>query len=257
VGFTLARGRTNRSARFYAAARSSLSAPRATISIASSGSGRCSALASAQGARIQTSRSPSVVGITGMALGWIGSTMAFGAVVRNQQSRWRPSTGLALAPQAAFHSVQMPENADRLGEVNERPRIAPGPATFQHIRPRAEIRRPAMLAWASDDEPHEANSGEPEDHHGPRGGLGDSADPRRRRGDVGRCPIGGPKLSTREHGACVRIRPEREQRIEIRSKRARPNNKKQAIVIDRNDRIDAEKIGASACPISRPLVSKR
>jgi hypothetical protein len=34
------------------------------------------------GARIQTSRSSSVVRITGMALGWIGSTTAFGDVVR-------------------------------------------------------------------------------------------------------------------------------------------------------------------------------
>jgi hypothetical protein len=33
-------------------------------------------------ARIQTSRSSSVVRITGIALGWIGSTTAFGAVVR-------------------------------------------------------------------------------------------------------------------------------------------------------------------------------
>jgi hypothetical protein len=33
--------------------------------------------------RIQTSRSSSVVKITGIALGWIGSTMAFGAVVKN------------------------------------------------------------------------------------------------------------------------------------------------------------------------------
>jgi hypothetical protein len=49
----------------------------------SSGNGLCSALASSQGARIQTSRSSSVVRITGMALGWIGSTMAFGAVVKN------------------------------------------------------------------------------------------------------------------------------------------------------------------------------
>jgi hypothetical protein len=36
---------------------------------ASSFSGRCSALASSQGARIQTSRSSSVVRITGIALG--------------------------------------------------------------------------------------------------------------------------------------------------------------------------------------------
>jgi len=46
-------------------------------------SGRCKALASSQGARIHTSRSSSVVRITGMALGWIGSTSALGAVVRN------------------------------------------------------------------------------------------------------------------------------------------------------------------------------
>ena len=32
------------------------------------------------GARIQTSHSSSVVRITGIALGWIGSTIAFGAV---------------------------------------------------------------------------------------------------------------------------------------------------------------------------------
>ena len=37
---------------------------------------------SSHGARIQTSRSSSVVRITGMAFGWIGSTTAFGDVVR-------------------------------------------------------------------------------------------------------------------------------------------------------------------------------
>ena len=42
---------------FHAAALSSLSTPRATILIASSGNGRCSALASSHGARIQTFRS--------------------------------------------------------------------------------------------------------------------------------------------------------------------------------------------------------
>jgi hypothetical protein len=36
---------------------------------------------STHGARIQTSRSWSVVKITGIAIGWIGSTIAFGAVV--------------------------------------------------------------------------------------------------------------------------------------------------------------------------------
>lgn len=53
----------------HAAARSSLSAPRATICSTSSGNGRCNTFASSQGARIQTSRSSSVVRITGMALG--------------------------------------------------------------------------------------------------------------------------------------------------------------------------------------------
>lgn len=57
--------------------------PRMTILSASSGNGRCIAFASSQGARIQTSRSSSVVRITGIAFGWIGSTTAFGAVVRN------------------------------------------------------------------------------------------------------------------------------------------------------------------------------
>lgn len=43
--------------------------------ITSSGDGRCSAFASSQGARIQTSRFSSVVKITGIALGWIVATM--------------------------------------------------------------------------------------------------------------------------------------------------------------------------------------
>ncbi len=38
--------------------------------------------APSQGARIHTSRSSSVVRITGIALGWIGSTTAFGVVVK-------------------------------------------------------------------------------------------------------------------------------------------------------------------------------
>ena len=46
-----------------------LPCPRLTIFIASSGNGRCNALASSHGARIQTSRSSSVVKMTGMAFG--------------------------------------------------------------------------------------------------------------------------------------------------------------------------------------------
>jgi hypothetical protein len=64
------------------AARSSLSVPRATIIGSVSGNGRCNAFASSQGARIHTSRSSSVVRRTGIAFGWIGSTTAFGAVVK-------------------------------------------------------------------------------------------------------------------------------------------------------------------------------
>jgi len=54
--------------RHAAAALSSLSAPRMTILSASSGNGRCKAFASSHGALIQTSRSSSVVRITGIAL---------------------------------------------------------------------------------------------------------------------------------------------------------------------------------------------
>ncbi len=67
---------------FYAAARSSLSAPRATILNVSSANGRCSAFASSHGARIQTSRSSSVARMTGMAFAWIGATTSFASVVR-------------------------------------------------------------------------------------------------------------------------------------------------------------------------------
>ncbi|MGY3075912.1 hypothetical protein ACVWZZ_002283 [Bradyrhizobium sp. LM6.10] len=45
------------------------------------------------GARIQTSRSFSVVRITGIGFGWVGSTMAFGVVVRN----YRQGAGLRPA----------------------------------------------------------------------------------------------------------------------------------------------------------------
>jgi hypothetical protein len=42
-----------------------------------------SALASSHSAGIQTSRSSSVVRMTGIAFGWMGWTTAFGEVVRN------------------------------------------------------------------------------------------------------------------------------------------------------------------------------
>ena len=58
---------------FYAVTLSSLSAPRMTILNASSGKGRRRMLTSFHGARIHTSHSSSVVRITGVAFGWIGS----------------------------------------------------------------------------------------------------------------------------------------------------------------------------------------
>ena len=68
----------------YAAVRSSLSGPRIDLERII-GNGRCRAFASSHGARIHTSRSSSVARITGIAFGWIGSTMAFGDVVRKLQ----------------------------------------------------------------------------------------------------------------------------------------------------------------------------
>jgi hypothetical protein len=94
------------------AARSSLSAPRATTRSASSGNGRCSAFASSQGARIQTSRSSSVVRITGMALGCIGSTIAFGEIVRNPYDVVGPGISLDLVPRSPLNSVQIPAKAN-------------------------------------------------------------------------------------------------------------------------------------------------
>jgi len=46
------------------------------------GIGRCNRFASSHSARIQTSCSSAVVRITGIAFGWIGATIAFGAVVK-------------------------------------------------------------------------------------------------------------------------------------------------------------------------------
>jgi hypothetical protein len=56
--------------------------PRATIQSVPSGSGRCSFKTSSGGAVIQVSTSSGVVRITGIALGWMAPTSAFGSVVR-------------------------------------------------------------------------------------------------------------------------------------------------------------------------------
>jgi hypothetical protein len=63
------------------------------------GQGRYSAFASSHAARIQTSRSSSVVRITGMALGWIGSTIAFGRqeTIDLMRSRCRLQLGTPVA----------------------------------------------------------------------------------------------------------------------------------------------------------------
>src|SRR6267154_6643925 len=63
-------------------------------------------------ARVQTSRSSSVVKITGIALGWIGSTTAFGAVVRKPQTRCGPGIGLDVVPRSSLNAVQMPAKAN-------------------------------------------------------------------------------------------------------------------------------------------------
>jgi hypothetical protein len=49
-------------------------------------------------ARIHRSRSSSVIRMTGIALGWIGSTMAFGVVVRKPWTRCGPRIGLVCRP---------------------------------------------------------------------------------------------------------------------------------------------------------------
>jgi hypothetical protein len=74
--------------RHAAAARSSLSAPRATILRASSGNGRCSALASFHGAGMQTSHSSGV----------------------RQDDR---GFGFDLVPRSPLNSVQSPPKANR------------------------------------------------------------------------------------------------------------------------------------------------
>ena len=60
----------------------------------------CSALASSHGARIHTSRSSSVVKITGMSFWWIGSTTALCAVVRKPYTEVGGQSSERIA---AFH----------------------------------------------------------------------------------------------------------------------------------------------------------
>jgi hypothetical protein len=88
-----------------AGAPSALS-PFATIRNASSGSGRCSANASFAGAVIQRSTSSWVVRMTGMALGWIGATIAFGSLVKKANRSLVVSPSFTL--RTDVHRVQIP-----------------------------------------------------------------------------------------------------------------------------------------------------
>jgi hypothetical protein len=93
--------------RSFPAAISRQAATRSSLS----GKERCNAFASSHGARIQTSLSSTVVRITGIAFGWIGSTTAFGAVVRKPWTRCGPGMGFDLVPRSPLNSVQIPANA--------------------------------------------------------------------------------------------------------------------------------------------------
>ncbi|TCR07360.1 hypothetical protein EDF70_1011334 [Neorhizobium sp. JUb45] len=86
-----------------------------------SGSGRWRALASSQGARIQTSISSAVVRITGIAFGWIGFTTEFGSQVRKPNSSWVPSRGVFIEPRVPSQSVQMPAKKVRFAFIASAP----------------------------------------------------------------------------------------------------------------------------------------
>ena len=99
----------------------------ATILSEPSESGRCSFKASSGGAVIQVSTSSGVVRITGIALGWIVPTSAFGSVVRNA---WR---SLVVSPSLTFRtevqSVQMPAKQAR-GRVSSSANHMSPPSTL-------------------------------------------------------------------------------------------------------------------------------
>ena len=101
----------------YSGSASSFS-PRATMRSVPSGSGRCSAFASAQGAVSHVSHSGASVRITGIALGWTAPTSAFGAEVRspNRSARNLPLLDLP------HRGPGRPE----AGEEGERPGLVEG-----------------------------------------------------------------------------------------------------------------------------------
>jgi hypothetical protein len=85
--------------------------PRATIRSAPSGSGRCSLRASSGDEVIQVSTSSGVVRITGIALGWIAPTSAFGSVVRNAKMSFVVSPSLTFRTDVQL--AHMPAKASR------------------------------------------------------------------------------------------------------------------------------------------------
>jgi hypothetical protein len=46
--------------------------------------------------------------MTGIAFGWIGSTTAFGDVVRKSQTKGGPGIGFDFVPRSPLNSAQMP-----------------------------------------------------------------------------------------------------------------------------------------------------
>ena len=80
--------------------------PCPTIRSDPSSSGRCSFNASAAGAVIQASISAGVRRITGIALGWIAPTSAFGLIVRNAKMSFVVSPSFTF--RTDVHRVHIP-----------------------------------------------------------------------------------------------------------------------------------------------------
>ena len=99
------------------------------------GNGRCNVFASSHGARIQRLRSSSVMRITGIAYGWIGSTMAFGAVEGRSQTDVRER--LSAAPRS--------ENIAVLRSAARSRRTTAGAAAGEAGKPKVETSRPGWL----------------------------------------------------------------------------------------------------------------
>jgi hypothetical protein len=100
--------------------------PRATIRNASPSSGLWSARASFAGAVSHCSTSSRLVRITGMALGWIGATTAFGSVVRKAKISFLVSPSLALRmgfPARPYRRKESVRLAFFVGQPHGRPRL--------------------------------------------------------------------------------------------------------------------------------------